>query len=193
MIGQLCGTLLAKDPPFVLIDVGGVGYEVQVSMNTLFKLPDTGQACTLCIHMAVRDDGHYLYGFLDKQERLLFRNLLKVSGVGPKLALAILSGSDMMHFVRTIMDNDCASLQRIPGVGKKTAQRLLVEMRDLLAGWQTEGAPITKQSDAVQEAINAMISLGYKPTEAARAVKQLETQDKSCESLLREALKGMQS
>lgn len=202
MIGRLHGSLIEKKPPFLMLDVNGVGYECQASMTTFYKLPDTNKTVTLYIHHAVRDDGHYLYAFAEQTERQLFRTLIKVNGVGPKVALAILSGIEPNSFVNCIMDNDLASLQRVPGIGKKTASRLMIEMRDRLADWQP-GLSMSVSSDTnnstspnsmnspSQEAISALIALGYKAQSATRAIRNIEQPGLSCEELIRIALKGM--
>jgi len=200
MIGRLTGTLIQKQPPFLLLDVSGVGYEVQCSMTTFYKLPEVNQTITLHIHHVVREDGQYLFGFYQLTERALFRDLLKVNGVGPKVALAILSGIDPDGFVRSVMDNDVTRLQKVPGIGKKTASRLVMEMRDRLADWQ----PTTLSGNvdgiqgnaglgenAIQEAISALIALGYKPQESTRVIRSIEQPDMSCEALIRTALKGI--
>ena len=140
MIGSLRGVLVAKQPPEILVDVGGIGYELQVPMTTLFQLPALGQEVALVTHFAVREDAQVLYGFIDARDRELFRNLVRVSGVGPKLALAILSGMDADSFVRCVQRDDTASLVALPGVGRKTAERLLVEMRDRLKDWLDDAA-----------------------------------------------------
>lgn len=198
MIGRLHGTLLEKAPPWLLIDVSGLAYEVESSMFTFYRLPDVGQSVTLHTHMVVREDAQLLYGFMQLQERVLFRNLIKVSGVGPKLALSILSGIEPDNFVSCVMQNDSASLVRVPGVGKKTAERLIIEMRDRLRDWQIEsGALLSDTINAsdkpTQDAISALISLGYKPLEARQAVTEAskEAEHQSSESLIRHALRHM--
>jgi holliday junction DNA helicase RuvA len=178
MIGRIHGKLIDKQPPELLVDVNGVGYEIQAPMTTIYGLPDVGSSVTLFTHFVVREDAQLLFGFLDKQERSLFRSLLKVNGVGPKMALAILSGIEMHEFVRCVADADITSLTRIPGVGKKTAERLLVEMRDRIKEWQHAGAAsgsapakvVSVQNQMVADAESALIALGYKPQDAAKAV-----------------------
>ena len=202
MIGRITGILLEKQVPFILIDVSGVGYEVQVSMNTLYQLPKEGKGITLHIHFVVREDAQLLYGFYAENERRLFRSLIKVNGIGPKLALAILSGIGVDQFVHFVMQQDAASLVKIPGVGRKTADRLLVEMRDKLSDWQGSEAELTgkdsSQKDGVvvrrkvvQDAVSALISLGYKPQDASRAVATVENEALSSEEMIRLALKQM--
>lgn len=198
MIGRLQGTLLEKTPPWLLIDVSGLAYEVESSMFTFYRLPDVGQAVTLHTHLVVREDAQLLYGFTHLHERALFRNLIKVSGVGPKLALAILSGIEPDNFVSCVMQNDTASLVRVPGVGKKTAERLIVEMRDRLRDWQMESGALLSDTiingdKATQEAISALISLGYKPAEAKQAITEVSKDQgpQSSEVFIREALRRM--
>ncbi len=197
MIGRLHGVLLEKQPPQLLLDVGGVGYEISAPMTTFYELPETGNEITLHTHLAVREDAHVLYGFLREQDRLLFRTLIKVSGVGPKLALAILSGMSADEFAGCVQNGDSALLTRLPGVGKKTAERLVVELKDRLKDWQgtTLSADISTNraapaNDALKDAISALVSLGYKPQEASRMVSQLESDGLASEELIRLALKA---
>ncbi len=198
MIGSLRGKITEKHPPVLLIDVNGVGYEVLASMNTFYQLPDVGQEITLCTHLVVREDALMLYGFHEARERMLFRTLIKINGVGPKMALAILSSIDPDAFVICVNKNDVASLVRIPGVGKKTAERLIIEMRDRLSDWQMRdislsnedsGVGINSMSDATQDAISALIALGYKAQEASRIISKLASQELSSEEMIRMALK----
>lgn len=202
MIGRIRGTLLEKQLTEILVDVNGIAYEISVPMSTLYQLPDIGQGLVLHTHLAVREDAHVLYGFMEMAEKNLFRTLVKVSGVGPKLALAILSGMAVDDFVRTVNANDVASLVRMPGVGKKTAERLIIEMRDKLSEWATAdvstGSKETGMSggehNIAAEAETALVSLGYKPAEASRTISKVlkENSDISdSESLIRLALKGM--
>ncbi|WP_438951730.1 Holliday junction branch migration protein RuvA [Porticoccus sp.] len=197
MIGRIHGTLLERKAPELLIDVQGIGYEVLVSLNTFFDLPVPGQTVTLHTHFVVREDVQQLYGFADTVERELFRSLIKVSGVGPKMALAILSGMTAADFVHSVQHNDTATLVRLPGVGKKTAERLIVEMRDRLnqfTAGSTESAvtgPAGRQTDTVQEAESALIALGYKPQEAARMITAVVSEGQSSQELIRLALKSM--
>ncbi|WP_373183466.1 Holliday junction branch migration protein RuvA [Halomonas campaniensis] len=196
MIGRLRGTLLEKQPPWLVVDVAGVGYELEASMNTLVALPGTGEPVALYTHLTVREDAHLLYGFLREQERALFRALIKVNGVGPKLALAILSGMDEAAFMRCVMDDDAKALTRLPGVGKKTAERLIIEMRDRFPHWEPSGdalaglagaAPEPGQQDPLADAEAALVSLGYKPAEAARMLVGLEGEG-STEAMIKAAL-----
>ncbi|WP_019530674.1 Holliday junction branch migration protein RuvA [Dasania marina] len=198
MIGRIHGILLEKQAPLLLVDVQGLGYEIQAPMSTIYQLPAIGQAVTLHIHMVVREDAQLLYGFVELRERALFKTLIKVSGVGPKLALTLLSGMETDDFVRCVHDNDIASLVRLPGVGKKTAERLLVEMRDRLKDWHiasASGLPLMAAAagpDFVSEAESALISLGYKPQEASKAISAVnDGEAQSSESLIRAALKNM--
>ncbi|MCR9105515.1 MAG: Holliday junction branch migration protein RuvA [Gammaproteobacteria bacterium] len=198
MIGRIRGILVAKQPPDILVEVGGVGYELQVPMTTLFQLPELGAELTLVTHFVVRDDAQLLYGFIDEGDRTLFRQLIKVSGVGPKLALTILSGMDASSFVRCVQRDDISSLVALPGVGKKTAERLLVEMRDKLQDWLAptdDGSrrvpEATPQSQRIADAEGALIALGYKPQEAARMVAAVNDDTvEGSEELIRRALKS---
>ncbi|RDB43298.1 Holliday junction branch migration protein RuvA [Halomonas sp. DQ26W] len=183
MIGRLRGTLLDKQPPWLVVDVAGVGYELEASMNTLVALPGLGEAVSLFTHLTVRDDAHLLYGFAREQERTLFRALIKVNGIGPKLALAILSGMDETAFIRCVMDDDAKSLTRLPGVGKKTAERLIIEMRDRFPHWEQPLDMVTtglgdsntpRRQGPLVDAEAALVSLGYKPTEAAKMLSGLD-------------------
>ena len=177
MIGRLSGRLLAKQPPSILLDVGGVGYEVDVSMNTFCELPALDAPVTLHIHMAVREDGHFLYGFLTESERAAFRQLVKISGVGARMALAVLSGLSVDDLAAAIARQDVACFTRIPGIGKKTAERLLLELKGKLdavgsaAGSVAAGQPAT--TDPLQDTVDALVALGYNAREAQNAVKML--------------------
>lgn len=206
MIGRLTGILAEKQPPQLLIDVNGVGYEVEASMNTFYKLPPLGESTTLYTHMVVREDAQLLFGFSDEHERVLFRNLIKTNGVGPKLALAILSGVNPEEFIRCLHNEDSATLVRIPGVGKKTAERLIVEMKDKLDRLQLptltefalaspEGPVEAKPAgDNRLEAESALLALGYKPAQATKAIENAASEmgaGASTEALIRQALKSM--
>ncbi len=197
MIGRLRGTLLQKQPPELLIDVGGVGYEVQAPMTTFFDLPATGEPVTLVIHFHVREDAQILYGFLTEAERSLFRELLKVNGVGAKMALAILSGMNPQEFRVCVESGDQAALVRLPGIGKKTADRLIVEMRDRVAAIELPeggGAVVANAAvggdDPVAEATLALEALGYRAQEAAKMAKKAAAPGMSSEEIIRMALKG---
>lgn len=195
MIGRLRGLLLEKRAPFLLLDVQGVGYEVEAPMSTFYVLPEKGAEVTLHTHLVVRDDAHLLYAFASEKERALFRSLIRVNGVGAKLGLAILSGIDAETFTCCIQEGDTASLTRLPGVGKKTAGRLIVEMRDRLLD-TPENLAISSglegaRQGPVAEAISALIALGYKPPEAGRVVRSLNTDGLATEEIIRQALQAI--
>ncbi|MEM7017903.1 MAG: Holliday junction branch migration protein RuvA [Pseudomonadota bacterium] len=199
MIGRLTGILAEKQPPLLLIDVNGVGYDVEAPMSTFYKLPETGETVTLHTHLQVREDSHHLFGFADDTERRFFRALLKVNGVGAKMALAILSGIEPEAFVQCINASDTGRLTRLPGVGKKTAERLVIEMRDRLDEWKGDapmgsasvaGEKRVRVASASEDAISALVSLGYKPQEASRWVHQVEEEGLSSEELIRRALQA---
>jgi Holliday junction DNA helicase RuvA len=194
VIGQLQGILLRKEPPSLLLDVGGVGYELEAPMTTFYDLPSVGEKVTLYTHLLVREDAHLIYGFSREAHKSLFRALLKVNGIGPRVALAILSGLSDEDFIRCVADDDVARLTRVPGIGRKTAERLIVEMRDRVqlesAGIVAKGAGVDVQ-DPVGEAVSALITLGYKPQEASRAVRHVSASEMSSEELIRLALQGM--
>jgi len=196
MIGRLRGVILEKQAPDLVVDVQGVGYEVAAPMSTFCNLPAINEEVKLFTHLVVREDAQLLYGFATVRERLLFRSLLKVNGVGAKLALTILSGSDVDDFARSVQEGDTASLTRLPGVGKKTAERLIIEMRDRLK--EVSGAmglkPVISAAatlaGAKDEALEALVSLGYKPAEADRMIRNLAGDGLSTEELIRQALQG---
>jgi Holliday junction DNA helicase RuvA len=198
MIGSLRGRLAAKQPPQLLLEVGGVGYELEAPMSTFYDLPAVGAEVSLLTHLVVREDAHVLYGFVREDERRLFRLLLKVSGVGPKIALAILSGSSADAFAACIAAGDTAALTRIPGVGRKTADRLIVELRDRLAGGDATVATLTTAAGAGAgprgEALAALVALGYRPVEATQMVDRAEADpagaSASTEDLIRRALQS---
>ncbi|MEJ2652056.1 MAG: Holliday junction branch migration protein RuvA [Gammaproteobacteria bacterium] len=197
MIGRLRGILLWKSAPHVLVEVQGVGYEVEVTFPTFFKLPAVGQEMSLHTHLIVREDAHILYGFASEAERAMFRHLIKVNGVGAKMAATILSGIAVDDFVRCVRDNDMACLVKLPGVGKKTAERLVMEMRDRLDSKTGAAAPARAEagmppleSKAVNDAISAMVALGYKPTDASRMVLQVDSEGLVCEEIIRRALQA---
>lgn len=197
MIGCVRGILAVKQPPNLLVDVGGVGYEIQASLTTCYQLPDLGNSVTLHTHLVVREDAHSLYGFYEERERTLFRTLIKVNGVGPKMALAILSSIDADEFAQCVVSQDVSGLVKLPGIGKKTAERLVVEMRDRLADWQpsysgTSKSPhLINMDSAYQEAQSALIALGYKPQEANRMLGQVNEEGLNSQTLIRRALKSM--
>ena len=197
MIGRLQGVLLRKEPPALMLDVGGVGYELEAPMTTFYELPAVGERVTLYTHLVVREDAHLLYGFVREAQRRLFRELLKVNGVGPRVALAVLSGLSDEEFCRCVADEDIARLTKVPGIGRKTAERLVIEMRDKLpkdiplpASTATAAGPAAP-GDPVSEAVSALVALGYKPNEASRAVRSASTKGLSAEEIIRQALKGM--
>lgn len=206
MISRLHGLLIEKEAPKVVIEVaGGVGYEVEVPLTTFDQLPALEETVILHTHLIVRDDGQQLYGFLHARDRHLFRTLIKVNGVGPKLGLAILSTIDPIILVDSVLHKDAAALERVPGVGKRTAQRLLIELHDKLAQWQAESGVcdgLSAQSDnphqgsakaAMNDAISALVSLGYKPQQASRAINKIYDDSATSERLIRDALKALAS
>jgi Holliday junction DNA helicase RuvA len=187
MIGKLTGTLLEKRPPMVLVDVNGVAYELDVPMNTLYQLPATGSRVTLYTHLMVREDAHLLFGFATEEERLAFRRLLKVNGVGARTALAVLSGLSVQDLSRAVAAQDAARLTRIPGVGKKIAERLLLELKDKLQGDMAESG-MSARSNARGDALNALLALGYSEKEAGNALSKLPPELTTSEAI-RQALK----
>jgi len=200
VIGRLSGILLEKQPPHILLDVQGVGYELDAPMSTFYQLPALGEKVTLHTHMVVREDAQLLYAFADKRGRELFRELIRLNGVGPKLALALMSGMEVEELVMAVQHQDVSALVRVPGVGKKTAERLLIELRDRFKAWDAlpgavspaapsgvANAPVKPSADAV----SALIALGYKPQEASKAVAAVEEDGLSSEELIRRALRGM--
>lgn len=200
MIGQLRGVILEKQPPQLILDVNGVGYEIDAPMSTFYHLPDINQTVTLFTHFVVREDAQLLYGFYAREERALFRTLLKVNGVGPRLGLTILSSIDPAEFVRCVMNHDTQSLVCLPGVGKKTAERLIIEMRDKLSSWHPQSPMPSLTQTAheknprhhiVQDAISALIALGYKPQEASRVIAKVDEGTASSEEIIRRALREM--
>ena len=198
MIGRLRGELVVKHPPQLMLDVQGVGYELEAPMSTFYQLPPLGQQVSLFTHLAIREDAHVLYGFAREAERALFRSLLKVSGVGAKMALAILSGMSVDEFIRCVQESDSASLVRLPGIGKRTAERLIVEMRDRLdlgVGFSGTSAPASlpgaTAAAPAADAVEALVALGYKPLEAGRMVRAVQPEGLSSEEIIRAALKGV--
>lgn len=200
MIGRLTGKLIVKQPPLVLLDVHGVGYEINAPMSTFYQLPELHQDVSLHTHLVVREDAQLLYGFATESERCWFRSLIKVNGVGAKLALGILSSMSANDFARFVHDKETAKLVKLPGVGKKTAERLIIEMRDRLSEWHTESlteadtatvSVLPGASTAIEEAQHALITLGYKPQEASRMLSLVEGEAESSEELIRAALKTM--
>jgi Holliday junction DNA helicase RuvA len=191
MIGRLRGTLLAKQPPALVVDVNGVGYELEAPMSTFFDLPEMGREVSLFTHYAVKEDTVVLYGFLRDAERMLFRTLQKVSGIGAKISLAVLSGVSTDEFARLIQQGDIASLTRIPGIGKKTAERMLVELRDRVNDFgPAASAGGAVPHDPVAEATVALQALGYKPAEVTRLVRDAAAPGDRAEEIIRKALKA---
>lgn len=195
MIGRLRGILVSKQPPWLMVEVGGVGYELEAPMSTIYDLPATGKEVTLLTHYAVKEDSVALYGFLQETERALFRNLQKVSGIGAKISLAVLSGVSTSDFARLVQAGDVVALTKIPGIGKKTAERIVVELRDRVdglavtlpgTGTQAHGAPL----DPAGEATVALQQLGYKPAEVTRLVQKVAAEGDTAESIIRKALRA---
>lgn len=196
MIGRITGLLIEMRPPQIIVECNGVGYEIEAPMTTIWALPELNQKVSLYTHLAVREDAHLLYGFVSESERALFRSLLKVNGVGTKMALVILSGMDADAFAECVHAGDIARLTALPGIGKKTAERLIVEMRDRVERVSSKGisAPLPAGSrliDAVSDAISGLIALGYKPHEASRFVHGLETEGMKSEEIIRIVLKSL--
>lgn len=202
MIGRLVGVLAEKQPPYLLLDVNGVGYELQAPMTTFYRLPPLGGQVTLHTHLSITENLHQLFGFIDQRDRSLFRTLIKVNGVGPKLAISILSGMEADDIARCVRDDDVIALTRVPGIGKKTAERLVIELRDRLKTWDlpesdllahSEIQQIAAPSDNFTEAESALIALGYKPAEAAKMISLVSKQqpNASSEELIRLALRSM--
>ncbi len=197
MIGRLRGDIIDKRPPWLLLDVNGVGYELEAPMSTFYDLPAVGATVTLVTHLAVREDAHTLYGFLREADRVLFRDLLKVTGVGARMALAILSGMDARRFAQCVEQEDHTALMRLPGIGKKTAERLVIEMRDrvgaLAAGLPAASAVPSRapaEPAPLSDAIEALIALGYRPLDANRMARAADDGTKTSEEIIRAALRG---
>ncbi|AHG18333.1 ATP-dependent DNA helicase RuvA [Chania multitudinisentens RB-25] len=202
MIGRLRGIILEKQPPLVLLEANGVGYEVHMPMTCFYELPELGQQAIVFTQFVVREDAQLLYGFNDKQERALFRELIKVNGVGPKLALAILSGMSAQQFVSAVEREEITALVKLPGVGKKTAERLVVEMKDRFKGLNGDlfnssseislpaNTVKSAEMDVEAEAASALVALGYKPQEASRMISKVAKPGADCETLIRDALRA---
>ncbi|MDT8449020.1 MAG: Holliday junction branch migration protein RuvA [Wenzhouxiangellaceae bacterium] len=196
MIARLSGILIDRRPPYLLVDVGGVGYEVEAPLSVFDRLPGTGQPCTLLIHHLVREDAHLLFGFVDRQDRELFRTLLKISGVGPKVALAILSSVSANDFALMVEAGDSQALTRLPGIGRKTAERLILEMKSRLDGLEfsavgaAAGSDAGTGRDAAGEARAGLVALGYSPAEALKMVKGVGDESASAEAIIRQALRN---
>jgi len=193
MIGQLHGIILVKLPPQLLLEVNGVGYEIEASMNTFYHLPEVGARVILHTHFVVREDAQLLYGFHSLEERALFRSLLKVNGVGPKLAITILSSTSPQEFIQSVMQKDTDTLVRLPGVGKKTAERLIIEMRDKVANLPVSDTlvanSVASSSHASNDAVSALIALGYKPQAASRVVSKVDSGTMTSEEIIRLSLR----
>jgi Holliday junction DNA helicase RuvA len=196
MIARLAGTLIHKLPPLMVIDVAGVGYEVEAPLSVFYDLPETGQAVVILTHLSIKDDSHTLYGFSSESQRTVFRQLLKISGIGAKLALTILSGASSEELARYVAEEDSAALTRLPGIGKKTAERIIIELRDKLdiipvsAGGGGHKEPAAPAS-AISEAITALNALGYKPQESSSMVRAVAEPDMDVEEIIRLALKSV--
>ena len=194
MIGSLIGLIKEKKPSLLLLEVNGVGYEINVPLSTSFQLPKKGESAYLLTHLIVREDQHTLYGFATEEERNLFRTLIKISGVGAKMALTILSGINVNGFVQSVINEDIDTLVHLPGIGKKTAERLIVEMKDRIDGItdNLESSPSTTSETSIAvEARNALVNLGYKNSEAKKILDKIDTNGLSVEELLRQALKSL--
>ena len=199
MIGQIEGTIIEKNPPEILVEVAGITYEILVPMSTLYQLPESGELVRLHTHFSVREDAQTLYGFFDAETKKMFRSLVRVNGVGPKMALGILSGMSVEDFVQAVRNNDSEAMVRMPGIGKKTAERLMIEMRDKMSEWGSDdnvGSDLSSQtkSSFTKDAEIAMINLGYKPQQAARAIAQVlkvNPEINDSEELIRFSLKSM--
>ena len=199
MIGQIEGTIIEKNPPEILVEVAGITYEILVPMSTLYQLPESGELVRLHTHFSVREDAQTLYGFFDAETKKMFRSLVRVNGVGPKMALGILSGMSVEDFVQAVRNNDSEAMVRMPGIGKKTAERLMIEMRDKMIEWGSDdnvGSDLSSQtkSSFTKDAEIAMINLGYKPQQAERAIAQVlkvNPEINDSEELIRFSLKSM--
>ena len=195
MIARLSGTLIEVQPPLMVIDVNGVGYEVEAPLSVFYDLPPTGKPITVLTHLSIKDDAHTLYGFANESERTVFRKLLKISGIGAKLALTILSGANSDELAAYVANNDTAALTRLPGIGKKTAERIIMELRDKLddlpqgvGGTAPGGAP--RSGGPTSEAINALVALGYKQTEASKMARAVAAEGMGVEEIIRQALQA---
>lgn len=199
MIGHLRGRLVERRPPHLVIDVHGVGYEVEAPMSTFYRLAEADGEVHLLTHLVVREDAHLLFGFATEGERRLFRALLRVNGIGARLALTILSGIDADNFAACVQAGDAGRLMSLPGIGRKTAERLLIEMRDRLSDWQTSTVVATSLApsaergagDAVADAVSGLVALGYRPQEASRYVHEIRTEGLAAEQIIREVLRGL--
>jgi Holliday junction DNA helicase RuvA len=195
MIARLAGTLIHKQPPLMVIDIAGVGYEVEAPLSVFYNLPELGQPIVILTHLSIKDDSHTLYGFSSEAERTLFRQLLKISGIGAKLALTILSGASGEELARFVAEGDTASLTRLPGIGKKTAERIIIELRDKLDGLPVASTPVAGggsavPASAISEAITALNALGYKPQESSSLVRKVAKPEMNVEEIIRLALQS---
>jgi len=193
MIGSLIGLVKEKTPSAILLEVNGIGYEIAVPLSTSFQLPNVGESAYLLTHLVVREDQHSLYGFATDEERKLFRALIKISGVGAKLAITILSGTNVNGFIQSVLNEDIDALVHLPGIGKKTAERLIVEMKDKISEITNDENSLSQnnQNSAVAEAINALVNLGYKTKDAKTILDKIESEGLTVEELIRQALKSL--
>ena len=193
MIGSLIGLIKEKTPSAILLEVNGIGYEISIPLSTSFQLPKVGESAFLLTHLVVREDQHSLYGFATEEERKLFRALIKISGVGAKLAITILSGTNVTGFIQSVVNEDIAALVHLPGIGKKTAERLVVEMKDKISEISDEQHNLQDSgvNSAVAEAINALVNLGYKTKDAKNILDKIDSEELSVEDLIRQALKSL--
>ena len=193
MIGSLIGLIKEKTPSSILLEVNGIGYEISIPLSTSFQLPKVGESAFLLTHLVVREDQHSLYGFATEEERKLFRALIKISGVGAKLAITILSGTNVTGFIQSVVNEDIDALVHLPGIGKKTAERLVVEMKDKISEISDEQHNLQDSgvNSAVAEAINALVNLGYKTKDAKNILDKIDSEELSVEDLIRQALKSL--
>ena len=193
MIGSLIGLIKEKTPSAILLEVNGIGYEISIPLSTSFQLPKVGESAFLLTHLVVREDQHSLYGFATEEERKLFRELIKLSGVGAKLAITILSGTNVTGVIQSVVNEDIDALVHLPGIGKKTAERLVVEMKDKISEISDEQQNLQDSgiNSAVAEAINALVNLGYKTKDAKNILDKIDSEELSVEDLIRQALKSL--
>ena len=193
MIGSLVGLIKEKTPSSILLEVNGIGYEVNIPLSTSFQLPHVGESAYLLTHLVVREDQHTLYGFATEEERKLFRALIKISGVGAKLAITILSGTNVTGFIQSVVNEDVDALMHLPGIGKKTAERLVVEMKDKISDISDDQNHFDQppKNSAVSEAVNALVNLGYKNKDAKNILDKIDSDNLSVEELIRKALKSL--
>ena len=193
MIGSLIGLIKEKTPSSILLEVNGIGYEIAVPLSTSFQLPNVGESAYLLTHLVVREDQHSLFGFATDEERKLFRALIKISGVGAKLAITILSGTNVNGFIQSVVNEDIDALVHLPGIGKKTAERLVVEMKDKVSEISSDENSLSQNNEnsAVAEAMNALVNLGYKTKDAKTILDKIESEGLTVEELIRQALKSL--